>query len=247
MAHPSPETIPPQRRCSRMACLTIHTVMLANTKVMYLSCDCKATTSMHHPSTKNSRMTREAPTKPVSSPMMAKMKSLCASGRYPHFLRNCRCPLQANLRRPWRICHAPPDSRPLHVGCGASLVCGHDTAESVRTGDNESANQNRTAACHDSQPFARKISQQQRGTCDREQNHGRAKILATHNQQQCKTKPRTPEICLYMVRLCLSASARRSVPRQPYAQRKLNDFGGLEGKSKRPIQPLLPWTSMPKG
>ncbi len=30
----------------------------------------------------------------------------------PFFSRNCRCPLQANLRRPWRICHAPPDSRP---------------------------------------------------------------------------------------------------------------------------------------
>ena len=123
---------------------------------------------------------------------------------------------------------------PLHVGCGASLVCGHDTVESVRTGDNESANQNRTAACHDSQPFARKISQQQRGTCDREQNHGRAKILATHNQQQCKTKPRNQlEICLIWSDFVYLLLRVDQFPRQPYAQRKLNDFGGLEGKSKK--------------
>lgn len=91
-----------------------------------------------------------------------------------------------------------------------------------------------TAACHDSQPFARKISQQQRGTCDREQNHGRAKILATHNQQQCKTKPRNQlEICLIWSDFVYLLLRVDQFPRQPYAQRKLNDFSGLEGKSKK--------------
>lgn len=83
---------------------------------------------------------------------------------------------------------------------------------------------------------------------DREQNHGRAKILATHNQQQCKTKPRNQlEICLIWSDFVYLLLRVDQFPRQPYAQRKLNDFGGLEGKSKRPIQPLLPWTSIPKG
>ena len=60
---------------------TIHTAMHTYAMVMYRSRTCTATISMHHVMTMNSRITMAAPTNPVSSPMMAKMKSLCASGR----------------------------------------------------------------------------------------------------------------------------------------------------------------------
>ena len=70
----------------------------------------------------------------------------------------------------------------LHIGRRTSLICSHDAAKSIRTADNKTANQSHTATCHNSQPFARKISQQQRGPRNRKENHGRTKILATHNQ-----------------------------------------------------------------
>ena len=40
-----------------------------------------------YPITTNRASTASAPTRPSSSPMMAKMKSVCASGSWPHFSR----------------------------------------------------------------------------------------------------------------------------------------------------------------
>ena len=106
----------------------------------------------------------------------------------------------------------------LHISCGTSLICSHDAVKSVRTADNKTADQSQTATCHNSQPFARKISQQQRGSRNRKENHGRTKILAAHNQQQCKTKPRNqPAICIDRPHLTYPLLRANQLPRQPYA------------------------------
>ena len=60
---------------------TIHTAMETNAIEVYRSLDCRAMHARHHPISTNMMMITIAPTKPSSSPMIAKIKSLCASGK----------------------------------------------------------------------------------------------------------------------------------------------------------------------
>ena len=65
----------------RKACPTSHTVVVADTSTRNGSTERAEIRSPTQASTPNSAITRPAPSKPSSSPMIAKMKSLWALGR----------------------------------------------------------------------------------------------------------------------------------------------------------------------
>jgi hypothetical protein len=80
------------------ACDTTQAVMPAATSVPKRSGACRAARTPSTAKATNRATTTRAPMSPVSSPMMAKMKSVWALGRNPHFDR--LAPRPTPVRRP---------------------------------------------------------------------------------------------------------------------------------------------------
>src|SRR6202034_356807 len=94
------------------ACPTIHTVIVADSSRLKLSGARRATRRPAKASPPYSAVTQRVPTRPSSSPMIAKMKSLVDSGSQPHFSRLAprptpKIPPEPSAYFPWVACQVP--------------------------------------------------------------------------------------------------------------------------------------------